>query len=151
VASVDLGSQFCVGWCRTGCRGLFGECPLAFLDLVGQLPQPALVDSAEGRDVALGLGRGLDRFVVEGHDPAGLTFVEPDPGKDVDLYITSSLVNLVRIWEGDLDIKQAQREGLLKTQGSRQLGRSLPDWLGICLYADVRPGDPELMKVAADD
>lgn len=74
-----------------------------------------------------------------------------NPGKDVDLYITSSLVNLVRIWEGDVDMKQAQREGLLKTQGSRQLSRTLPDWLGINLFAHVRPGDPELMKVAADD
>lgn len=74
-----------------------------------------------------------------------------NPGKDVDLYITCSLINLVRIWEGDVDIKQAQREGLLKTQGSRQLARTLPDWLGICLYADVARGDPQLMKVAADD
>ncbi len=74
-----------------------------------------------------------------------------NPGKDVDLYITSSLVNLVRIWEGDVDIKQALREGTLKTQGSQQLTRTLPDWLGICLYADVPRGDPELMKVAADD
>jgi DNA-binding HxlR family transcriptional regulator len=74
-----------------------------------------------------------------------------NPGKDVDFYITCSLINLVRIWEGDVDIKQAQREGWLKTQGSRQLARTLADWLGICLYADVARGDPRLMKVAADD
>lgn len=74
-----------------------------------------------------------------------------NPGKDVDLYITSSLRDLVLIWEGDLDIRQALREDILKTQGNRQLARTLPDWLGINLFADVRRGDPEMMKVAADD
>jgi DNA-binding HxlR family transcriptional regulator len=74
-----------------------------------------------------------------------------NPGKDVDLYLTSSLRDMACIWEGDLDIRQAMREGLLKTQGSRQLARTLPDWLGINPYADVRRGDPQMMKVAADD
>ncbi|MDC1286372.1 helix-turn-helix transcriptional regulator [Gammaproteobacteria bacterium] len=74
-----------------------------------------------------------------------------NPGKDVDLYLTSSLRDMACIWEGDLDIRQAMREGLLKTQGSQQLARTLPDWLGINPYADVRRGDPEMMKVAADD
>jgi len=27
----------------------------------------------------------------------------------------------------------------------------MPDWLGICLYADVRPGDPALKKIAVED
>jgi hypothetical protein len=27
----------------------------------------------------------------------------------------------------------------------------VPEWLGINLYADVRPGDPVLTQVAADD
>jgi DNA-binding HxlR family transcriptional regulator len=73
------------------------------------------------------------------------------PGKDVDLYISTTLRNLVQVWEGDIDIKLAQRKKLLKTHGNSQLARTMPDWLGICLYADIRPGDPALMKVAAGD
>lgn len=73
-----------------------------------------------------------------------------NPGRDVDLYVTSTLRNLVEIWEGDIDIALARRRKLLKTQGDRQLGKSLGDWLGINPYADIRPGDPELMKIAAD-
>ena len=74
-----------------------------------------------------------------------------NPGKDVDLYIRTSLRNLVEIWNGDIEIKTALRKELVKTQGDSQLAKTLPDWLGICLYADVRPGDPAMMKVPADD
>ena len=74
-----------------------------------------------------------------------------NPGKDVDLYITTTLRNLVEIWKGDIEIKQAQRKELIKTQGNTQLAKTMPDWLGICLYADIRPGDPAMMKIAVDD
>lgn len=73
-----------------------------------------------------------------------------NPGKEVDLYIRSTVRNLVEIWEGDLEIRSAQRKQLLKTQGNTKLARTMSDWLGICLYADVRPGDPALMKIASD-
>ncbi len=52
---------------------------------------------------------------------------------------------------GDIGIKAAQRKKLLKTHGNTHLARTMPDWLGICLYADIRPGDPALMKIAAND
>ena len=74
-----------------------------------------------------------------------------NPGKDVDLYLSTTLRNLVKIWEGDIDINLARRKQLLKAHGNTQLARTMTDWLGICLYADVRPGDPALMRVAADD
>ncbi|MCK5394893.1 MAG: helix-turn-helix transcriptional regulator [Gammaproteobacteria bacterium] len=74
-----------------------------------------------------------------------------NPGKDVDLYISTTLRNLVEIWEGDIEIKAAQGKKLIKTQGNLHLAKTMPDWLGICLYADVRPGDPAMMKVAAED
>lgn len=74
-----------------------------------------------------------------------------NPGKDVDLYINTTLRNLVEIWEGDIEIKAAQQQKLIKTQGNKQLTKTMSDWLGICLYADIRPGDPVLMNIAADD
>ena len=73
------------------------------------------------------------------------------PGKDVDLYITTTLRNLVEIWKGDIEIKKALRKELIKSQGNTQLAKTMPDWLGICLYADIRPGDPAMMKIAVDD
>lgn len=74
-----------------------------------------------------------------------------NPGLDVDLYISTTLRNLVEIWEGDIEIKAAQRKQLIKTQGNKQLAKTMSDWLGISLYADVRRGDPSMMKIAVDD
>lgn len=74
-----------------------------------------------------------------------------NPGKDVDLYVRTSLRHLVEIWNGDIEIKQAIRNKIIKTQGNTQLAKTMPSWLGICLYADVHRGDPEKMKVTADD
>jgi DNA-binding HxlR family transcriptional regulator len=74
-----------------------------------------------------------------------------NPGKDVDLYVTSTLRKLVEIWEGDIDVGAARRQKLIKTQGNRQLEKTIGDWMGINPFADIRPGDPELMKIAAED
>ena len=74
-----------------------------------------------------------------------------NPGKDVDLYISSTVRTMVEIWEGTLELKLALIKRLIKTNGVQQLAKTLPDWFGICLYADVRPGDPTLMLVASDD
>ncbi len=73
-----------------------------------------------------------------------------DPGKDVDLYINSKVRTIVEVWEGDLETRTALRKGLIKAQGSRHLIRTMPDWFGVCLYKDVRRGDPKLMRRAAE-
>jgi len=74
-----------------------------------------------------------------------------NPGKDVDLYIKTTVRNMIEIWEGDTDLKTAQKKKLLTSQGDRMLARSMPDWLGINPYADIRRGDPVMMKIAADE
>jgi DNA-binding HxlR family transcriptional regulator len=62
-----------------------------------------------------------------------------DPGKDVDLYIKTTVRALVEVWEGDLDLAGAIRDELITTHGVRQLARTMPDWFGLCSYADIRP------------
>ena len=73
-----------------------------------------------------------------------------DPGKDVDLYISSRVRTIVEVWEGDLDMRKALRNGLIKAQGSRHLIRTMPDWFGVSLYKHVQRGDPKLMRKAGD-
>ena len=73
-----------------------------------------------------------------------------NPGLDVNLYISSTMRDLVEVWEGEVPIKTALRKKLLRTQGDRQLEKTLPQWLGINPYAEVRRGDPEMTRVAAD-
>ena len=62
-----------------------------------------------------------------------------NPGKEVDLYINSGVRDMVKVWRGDLTLRKALREKLIRTQGNTHLTRSMPDWLGICLYSDIKP------------
>ena len=73
-----------------------------------------------------------------------------DPRKEVDLYINSSVRTIVEVWAGGLDMRTALRNGSIKAHGSRHLIRTMPDWFGMCLYKEVRPGDPKLMRQAAE-
>ena len=61
------------------------------------------------------------------------------PGRDVDLYVNTGLRSLVEVWSGDLDLRTALRDKQIRTQGNVHLERTMSNWLGICLYADVRP------------
>ncbi len=62
-----------------------------------------------------------------------------NPGKEVDLYISTGVRELVAVWRGDLDMKKAVRNKQIRTHGNSHLARTMPDWLGICLYADIQP------------
>jgi len=73
-----------------------------------------------------------------------------DPGKDVDLYINSSVRTMIEVWVGDVDVRTALRNGSVKTHGLRHLIRTMPEWFGVCLYKNVRRGDPQLMRQAAE-
>ena len=42
-----------------------------------------------------------------------------DPGKDVDLYISSSVRTMVEVWEGDLDMRTAVRNGSINLEFAR--------------------------------
>ena len=75
-------------------------------------------------------------MLVSGED---VDLCTENPGKDVDLYINASVLELVKVWRGDLDIKKALRDKLIRTHGNKHLAQTMPDWLGICLYADIKP------------
>ncbi len=73
-----------------------------------------------------------------------------DPGKDVDLYINSSVRTIVGVWQGDLNIRTALRNGSIKANGLRHLVRTMPDWFGVCLYKEVQRANPALMRQIAE-
>ena len=62
-----------------------------------------------------------------------------NPGREVDLYVNSGVRTLVEIWHGDLDLRLALREQRVRAHGNVHLVRTMPQWLGISPYADVRP------------
>jgi DNA-binding HxlR family transcriptional regulator len=82
------------------------------------------------------LDKHKDWWVVAYGDSVDLCTV--DPGKDVDLYISSTVRTLVEVWEGDVELKHALDKKMLRTHGLRTLERTMPDWLGLCLFKDVK-------------
>jgi DNA-binding HxlR family transcriptional regulator len=72
-----------------------------------------------------------------------------DPGKDVDLYLTSDVRTIVEVWAGDLDLRKALRDERIKAHGMRHLIRTMPDWFGLCGVSHVRPADAALLREAA--
>jgi len=61
-----------------------------------------------------------------------------DPGKEVDLYVTSTVRTMVEVWEGDVELAAALADKTMTTHGLRTLERTMPDWLGLCLFKDVK-------------
>lgn len=62
-----------------------------------------------------------------------------DPGKEVDLYITTTVRTMVEAWEGDIELQEAINDELIKTHGVRAIARSISDWLGLCAFKHIRP------------
>lgn len=60
-----------------------------------------------------------------------------DQGKEVSIYITSTVRGLAEVWRGDVPLRRALADGTITTHGMRVLEKSLPRWLGLCLYKDV--------------
>ena len=86
-------------------------------------------------------------LLVEGDE---VDLCTEDPGKDVDLYLNSTVRTLVNVWEGDLAVRTALRNNSIKAHGMRHLIKTMPDWFGVCKYKDVTRGDPKLMRQSVE-
>ncbi|NKB58672.1 MAG: transcriptional regulator [Alphaproteobacteria bacterium] len=100
----------------------------------------------DGETVLCFMFSDLDRhkswwLVVNGND---VDLCTVDPGKDVDLYVTTDLRTLVEIWEGDTDLKAALRDERVLAMGDAYLTRQMSEWFSLCLYADIRPARDEV-------
>jgi DNA-binding HxlR family transcriptional regulator len=62
-----------------------------------------------------------------------------DPGKDIDLYIHSTLPALAEVWMGDTEIYTAIKSDDVMLTGSSYLMRTATQWFPKSHYADVRP------------
>src|SRR6516225_6102326 len=60
-----------------------------------------------------------------------------DPGFDVDLYLSTDLRTMTKIWMGYTTIDRAKREGRLNLTGSRQLETAIGHWLTLSPFAKV--------------
>ncbi|MCB1718901.1 MAG: SCP2 sterol-binding domain-containing protein, partial [Candidatus Competibacteraceae bacterium] len=62
-----------------------------------------------------------------------------DPGKDIDVYFTSSVKTMADIWMGDNTYKKAIRDGSLKIVGNKALTHNISAWMSNSIFADLPP------------
>ncbi|MEZ5590987.1 MAG: helix-turn-helix domain-containing protein [Gammaproteobacteria bacterium] len=60
-----------------------------------------------------------------------------DPGKDIDVYFTSSVKTMADIWMGDNTYKKAIRDGSLKIVGNKALTHNISAWMSNSIFADL--------------
>jgi DNA-binding HxlR family transcriptional regulator len=73
-------------------------------------------------------------LVVTGDD---IDLCVNDPGKDVDVYFTSSVKTMADIWMGDTTYRKAIREGTLKIVGDRNLTNNITAWMADSIFTDL--------------
>lgn len=60
-----------------------------------------------------------------------------DPGKDIDIYFTTSVKTMVDIWVGDNTYKKAIKDGDLKLTGNKILTRNVTTWMQNSVFTDI--------------
>ncbi|WP_317932004.1 helix-turn-helix domain-containing protein [Halioxenophilus sp. WMMB6] len=62
-----------------------------------------------------------------------------DPGKEVDVYLSTDLRTMVECWMGDRSYKSAVKENRMKLVGPKALTRDIQLWIKDSLFAGIRP------------
>ncbi|HEX7061530.1 MAG TPA: helix-turn-helix domain-containing protein [Woeseiaceae bacterium] len=65
------------------------------------------------------------------------------PDRDAQVYVVTSLPDLIRVWRGDVALETALATGRVKVHGSACMRRAFRRWLGICALAHVEPARRE--------
>ena len=60
-----------------------------------------------------------------------------DPGKDIDVYFTSSVKTMADIWMGDNTYRKALNDGSLKLVGEKVLTRNVTAWMSNSVFSDL--------------
>lgn len=62
-----------------------------------------------------------------------------DPGKEVDVYLTTDLKTMVQCWMGDKSYKSAIASKSMKVVGPSALTRNIREWIADSVFADIPP------------
>jgi DNA-binding HxlR family transcriptional regulator len=69
-------------------------------------------------------------------EPSGETDVcQVDPGHEVDLFVTSSLMAMTSVWMGVTTLAAEIDKGKIELVGDRAIARSMQQWLGLSPFA----------------
>jgi DNA-binding HxlR family transcriptional regulator len=101
-----------------------------------RLPRLPVVVNFLFRDLPATTGKNRWWCIFEADEPVDVCW--DDPGRDVDLYVSSELSTLTAIWMGLASIGERREAGALIVTGDRDLAETLPEWFGQSPVAGVR-------------
>jgi len=128
-------------WGMRWARGQMSDDELDVEFLMWDLQRRLKTDQLPGGETVLCFHfNELDKYktwwmVASGKD---VDLCTENPGREVDLYINTSVRALVEVWHGDMSLARARREDRLKVLGDAGLARSMKEWLGISPVAGER-------------
>jgi DNA-binding HxlR family transcriptional regulator len=64
-----------------------------------------------------------------------------DPGKEIDVYFTTTVKTMAGIWMGDTTYKKAIANDELKLVGPKALTKDISSWMEISVFADIAPAN----------
>jgi DNA-binding HxlR family transcriptional regulator len=70
-------------------------------------------------------------------DRSGVELCITDPGFEVDLYVSADSRVMVLVWYGDMPLKHALHDGLIRLHGPPRLCRAFPSWLQLNMLAGL--------------
>ena len=73
-----------------------------------------------------------------------------DPGRDVDIYINTTVRTMTETWMGRNTYRQAKAAGTFEVHGPAALTRNLGVWLSDCVFADL-PTPSEILGQHTDN
>ena len=69
----------------------------------------------------------------------GVELCITEPGFDVDLYVTTDVRTMTRVWNGDLPLADKIEDGSIDVHGPSNLRGAFHSWLKLGMFADVEP------------
>ncbi|MBZ2169033.1 winged helix-turn-helix transcriptional regulator [Marinobacter sp. F4216] len=137
---IDHLSQWGMRWAR----GQMTEEDYDLDLLMLHLPRHIDVHKLVGRETIIRFNfDDVDAFpnwwlVVEGEE---VDVCVHDPGKEVDVYLNTSLKTMIEIWMGDTTYRQAISDERFKALGASSLARNVENWMPVGPYAGIRPAN----------
>jgi DNA-binding HxlR family transcriptional regulator len=100
-----------------------------------KLPEKRVVVRLDFRGVPAGHKAPKTYWLVLERPEVDLCIIEP--GFEVDVFVDADLASFVRVWLGEIPIRQAIRDGGIRLTGHRQGVRDFPSWLLLSTLAAV--------------
>jgi hypothetical protein len=80
-------------------------------------------------------------------DRGDVSICPTDPGFEVNLFVTTDLRTMTRVWMGDLSVRVAIGSGGIELEGPREFRQRFERWLGLSGFAGIE----DARRPARDD